>query len=142
MSLEAAITENTAAIRELIAALANGAAVPAAGAAGEAAAAPKGRGRPPKAKEEPAAAAASESKEEQAELDPFADDTAPPAAQKTYAVEDVRKALIDLSKKNKDKATAILKSCKKADGAECASIGEIAPADYARVVTEATAALG
>jgi hypothetical protein len=145
MSLEAAITENTAAIRELIATLANGvAAAPvstsaAAPAAGEPA---RGRGRP---KKEPAPAPAATSAEPETAVDddPFADEApaAEPEKPKAYAVEDVRKALIELSKTNRDKATAIMKSCTNKDGKPCASIGEIPTAEYARVVKEAEAAL-
>ncbi len=147
MSLEAAITENTAAVRELIAALSNagtvlppgtlppGVTASAAAPAGEPA---RGRGRP---KKETAPAATQAEPENTVDDDPFADEApaAEPEKPKVYAVEDVRKALIELSKSNRDKATAIMKSCTNKDGKPCASIGEIPTAEYARVVKEAEA---
>jgi hypothetical protein len=138
MSLEQAINDNTAAVRDLIAALANGA--PAAGnnSAAPAAEEKKGRGRPPKEKTE--AAPEAKQPDPPAEEDPFAD-ASDPVPEKTYTTDDVRKALIDLSKKDKPKATSILAGCTNKDGKPAASIGEILPADYARVVKDATEAL-
>lgn len=143
MSLEQAIIDNSAALRELAEAIRSnpGAIVNNAQAAattdGDGGKKPRGPGRPKKA--DAPAPAATTAAEPAAEVDPFADPSDPVPA-KTYTVEDVRKALIELSKKDKPKATAILKSCKNKDGGECASIGEIKPDDYARVVQEATAA--
>lgn len=140
MSLEQAINDNTAAVRDLIAALANGGPAVtnnAPAAAGEPE--KKGRGRPPKDKTE-AAATTPAATPDPVEEDPFADPSdAAPA--KTYTIDDVRKALIDLSKKDKPKASSILAGCKNKDGAEAKSIGEILPADYAAVVGEAEKAI-
>jgi hypothetical protein len=150
MSLEQAITENTAALRELAAAITAAAARGATtintvieagdGATEE----KKGRGRPkketPAADSKPADPPATQQIAAAEDVDPFADEAPAAAPAKTYTLEDVRKAFIDLAKTKKEAAKVILGEFTSKDGKPCAQIAEIVPSDYPSAIAKIEAA--